>query len=99
MYDWIGLFYLIITDIFNKDTPDIIKAEELKNSFINDIDLPSSTRNFKNAILSGANLSKCNLSNANLKHAILSGANLEGAILNNILTEKILLKQNNKYIY
>lgn len=85
---WLKIIYTL-----NKETPDIIKAEELKNSFINDIDIPSSTKNFKNAVLSGvdfsgADLSKCNLSNANLSGANLEGANLEGAILSNILTEK-----------
>ncbi len=85
---WLKIIYTL-----NEETPDIIKAEELKNSFINDINIPSSTKNFKNAVLSGvdfsgADLSKCNLSNANLKYANLSGANLEGAILSNILTEK-----------
>ena len=80
---WLKIIYTL-----NEEAPDIIKAEELKNSFINDIDIPSSTKNFKNAVLSGVDfsgtdLSKCNLSNANLKYA-----NLEGAILSNILIEK-----------
>lgn len=90
---WLKVIYTL-----NEETPDIIKAEELKNSFINDIDIPSSAKNFKNAVLSGTdfsgadlsncNLSNCNLSNANLKNANFSGANLEGVILRNILSEK-----------
>lgn len=93
---WLKILYTL-----NEEAPDVIKAEELKNSFINDLDTSSSFKNFKNADFSGAdfsgadfsgaNLSKSNLSNANLKYANLSGVNLEGAILSDILIEKILL--------
>lgn len=89
---WLKILYTL-----NEEAPDVIKAEELKNSFINDIDTSSSSKNFKNADLSGADfsgadLSKSNLSNANLKYANLSGVNLEGAILSNSLIEKISTK-------
>lgn len=94
---WLKVIYTL-----NEETPDIIKAEELKNSFINDIDIPSSTKNYKNAVLSGvdfsgADLSNCNLSNTNLKNANfrganLEGANLEGVTLSNTLTKKIFSK-------
>lgn len=86
---WLKVLYSL-----KEDAPDDIKAEELKNSFLSDIDTSSSPKNFKNADLSGADfsgadLSKSNLSNANLKYANLSGVNLEGAILSNILIDKI----------
>ena len=86
---WLKILYAL-----KEEAPDELKAEELKNSFINDIDTSSSFKNFRNTDLSGADfsgadLSKSNLSNANLKYANLSGANLEGAILNNIMIDKI----------
>lgn len=75
--------WLKVLHSLGKYAPDDIKAEELKNSFINDVDIPFSAKNFKNANLSGADFSGADLSRSNL-----SNANLEGAILNDIITEK-----------
>ena len=73
---WLKILYTL-----NEEAPDVIKAEELKNSFINGIEASYSYKNFINADLSGANLSGANLSGANLSGADLSGANLSGANL------------------
>ncbi len=78
---WLKILYNL-----NEEAPDAIKAEELKNNFINDLNISSSFKDFRNtdfsgADFSGADLSNSNLSNVNLSGAILNGANLKNTIL------------------
>lgn len=73
---WLKILYTL-----NEEAPDEIKAEEIKNSFINDIDTSSSFKNFKNADLSGVDFSNADLSCANFSNADLSCANFSNADL------------------
>lgn len=68
---WLKILYAL-----NEEAPDIIKAEELKNSFINDMETPSFFKNFKNSDLSGADFSGADFTGANLSNAILTNADL-----------------------
>lgn len=86
---WLKILYTL-----NEEAPDVIKAEELKNSFINDIDTSSTFKNFKNADFSGADFSGADFSGANFYGANLSNANLKDANLSGVSIKDTISDQH-----
>ncbi len=83
---WLKILYTL-----NEEAPDAIKAEELKNNFINDLNSSSSFKDFRNTDLSGADFSGADLSNSNLSNVNMTGANLRGVNFKNAILDDILI--------
>lgn len=102
-----GLWIKMLNSL-DDDTPDAVKAEDLKNEFINEYKTDLEDKKFKNVKLSSSDFSGANLSfsnftgsdlrGANFNGANLSGSNLNGAILKGVKLSDIILDERYKIV-